>query len=132
MLVHYKNHARIIQQFEQWKNDLNLSLHIQVVKENWDRLAYYLAHDGVVNMIHLVIFRRLSGRVKEHWMVDMGLGACHGGFEAMSENEYEDMLLEEEEETNMEADVMEISDEGDEDDVGGDVNLVTFDLHSRG
>lgn len=49
-----------------------------------NRLATYLAHDEAANKTSLVLFRRLFGRVKEIWMLDMGLGPCEGDFGALT------------------------------------------------
>lgn len=39
-----------------------------------------LAKDGAQNRTRLVLFGRLFGRVKESWMMDMGLGLIRGDF----------------------------------------------------
>ncbi|KAL1827968.1 hypothetical protein ACET3Z_006380 [Daucus carota] len=50
------------------------------------------AEIGSMHRIRLVVIRRLFGKVKELWMLDMGLGTNKGNFEALSEDEYEDWL----------------------------------------
>lgn len=100
------NHLRVIQQLELEKKT-NLTLQVSVVEESQNRLARYLVEDGAQTLGHL---RRLFGRVKEIWMLDMGLGACHGDFEVISENEYEKALLYAEDEELMDEKVIEISD----------------------
>lgn len=42
----------------------------------------------------------MFGRVKEIWMLDMGLGPFHGDFETLLEDEYEDLMMRADEEDN--------------------------------
>lgn len=59
----------------------------------------------------------LFGRVKELWMLDMGLGPIHGNYQVVSEKEYEMMQIEAEEVQMQGAQMVEISDgESDEED----------------
>lgn len=77
------NHSKAIQQFNQSKKDLNLTLVTRVVEASQNLLARYLAKDGVANRTRLVILMRLFVRVKELWMLDKGLGTPMGGFETV-------------------------------------------------
>lgn len=43
------NHAKVIQQIELRKKDLNLTLHVRVVTESQNCLSRYMAVDGVEN-----------------------------------------------------------------------------------
>ena len=65
------------------KSDPNLTLVVRVIGR---------AEIGSMHRIRLVVIRRLFGKVKELWMLDMGLGTNKGNFEALSEDEYEDWL----------------------------------------
>ncbi|KAL1808734.1 hypothetical protein ACET3Z_025724 [Daucus carota] len=69
---------------------------------------------GSLQRTRLVIIKRLFGKVKELWSLDMGLGTTKGNFEAMSEEEYENWLWEDEEEEDQEAGIIEITDDEDE------------------
>lgn len=82
-----------------------------------NRLARYLAEDGANNRTRLVVYRRMFGRVRKLWMLDMGLGINVGDFEVLTEDEYEEYLLEQVEEEMMDNGVVEISDDSDEEDV---------------
>ncbi|KAL1817929.1 hypothetical protein ACET3Z_020503 [Daucus carota] len=125
-----QNHCKVIQQLEQRKSDPNLTLVVRVVKESQNRLARYLAEAGALQNTRLVVMRRLFGRVKEIWSLDMGLGAIHGGFEAMSEEEYEDWLWEaEEDEHEHLIEVVELSDDEDEED---EASRVSYDQEEQG
>lgn len=79
---------------EQRKKDPNLTLRVQLVQESENRLARYLAKDGANNRTHLVVYRMMFGRVREFWMLDMGLGINVGDFEVLTEDEYEDYFFE--------------------------------------
>ncbi|WOG91988.1 hypothetical protein DCAR_0311244 [Daucus carota subsp. sativus] len=109
-----RNHENVIQQLNQRKTDPNLSLVVRAVEPSQNALARYLAHMGSLQRTRLVIIRRLFGEVKELWSLDMGLGTTKGNFEAMSEEEYENWLWEDEEEEDQEAGVIEITDDEDE------------------
>lgn len=111
--------AGLIQQLEQRKKDPRLVLRINVVSQNENRLARWLAEDGAQNRTRMVLFRRLFGRVKELWMLDLGLGPIAGDFQVVSEEEYEAMLMMEAEEEEMEANVVQISDDSSSDDDAG-------------
>lgn len=80
------NIAGLIQQLEQRKKDPNLVLKVNVVSASENRLARYLSHNGAANGTSLVLFRRVFGRVREIWMLDMGLGSCDGNFGALTED----------------------------------------------
>lgn len=95
------NHTGLIQQLEQRRRDPNLRLEVRVVSASENRLARWLAQDGAVNRTKVVLYRRLFGRVRELWMLDMGLGPNFGDFQVMGEDEYEMM--------EMEADVMQVN-----------------------
>ena len=115
---HDPNHANVIQQLNQRKEDPNLTLVVRPIDSSQNALARYLAEVGSWQCLRLVVirrlfgevkelwmldmglgtskgeFRRLFGEVKELWMLDMGLGTSKGEFEALSEDEYEDWLWE--------------------------------------
>lgn len=56
-------------------------------------------------------------------MHDMGLGFAEGDFEAISDDEYEDLMLEQEVQELLDADVVEISDDdSDKEAVKGEVD----------
>lgn len=55
-------------------------LQLKVVGESENCLARWLAYDGAANRTRVVMYGRLFGRVKEIWMLDMGLGPIHGNF----------------------------------------------------
>ena len=60
----------------------------------------------------------------------MGLGAIHGGFEAMQEEEYEDQLWEaEEDEHEHPIEVVELSNDEDEED---EASRVSYDQEEQG
>lgn len=105
------NHAGLIQQLEQRKRDPNLVLQVRVVSQSENRLARWLAYDGAHNRTRVVLYFRLFGRVKELWMLDMGLGPIHGDYQVVSEEEYEFLMMEAEEMQENGANVVEISDE---------------------
>ncbi|WOG92490.1 hypothetical protein DCAR_0311759 [Daucus carota subsp. sativus] len=109
-----RNHENVIQQLNQRKTDPNLSLVVRSMEPSQNALARYLAHMGSLQRTRLVIIRRLFGEVKELWSLDMGLGTTKGNFEAMSEEEYENWLWEDEEEEDQEAGIIEIIDDEDE------------------
>lgn len=102
------NNKGLIQHFEQRNKDPNLVLKVNVVSASENLLACYLPHDGVEKRTRLMLFRRMFGRVKEIWMLDMRLGPCEGDFGAPGEDEYDDLMLEAEEEDEA---VVEISDD---------------------
>lgn len=104
-------HAGLIQQLEQRKRDPNLTLEVRVVGESENRLARWLAFDGAMHRTRVVLFRRLFGRVKELWMLDLGLGPINGNFQVLAEDEYEMMELEAEEMEVNGAQVVQISDD---------------------
>lgn len=110
------NHAGLIRQLEQRKKDPNLVLRVRVVSQSDNRLARWLAYDGANNRTRVVLYRRLFGRVKELWMLDMGLGPIQGNFQVVSEDEYEFMQLEAEEMQEQGDNVVEISDEESDED----------------
>ena len=89
---HDPNHANVIQQLNQRKQDPNLTLVVRPIDSSQNTLARYLAQVGSWQRLRLVVIRRLFGEVKELWMLDMGLGTSKGEFEALSEDEYEDWL----------------------------------------
>lgn len=111
------NHAGLIRQLEQRKKDPRLVLRVNVVIQTENQLARWLAEDGSQNRTRR-LFRRLFGRVKELWMPDMGLGPITGDFQVLSEEEYDDMLMMEAEEEEMEANMVEISDESSDEEGG--------------
>lgn len=92
-----------------------MRLEVRIVGASENRLARWLAHDGSINRTKVVLFRRLFGRVRELWMLDMGLGPYAGDFQVMGEAEYEMMEMEADEMQVNEAQVVEISD-GESDD----------------
>lgn len=111
-------------------------LRVNVTGESKNRLTKWLAEDDSQNRTRLVLFRRLFGSVKELWMLDMGLGPIRGDFHALSEDEYDDIMMEDEEEEMLGANVVEISNEdtsedeavieNDEKDGGEDMHMILF------
>ncbi|KAL1834248.1 hypothetical protein ACET3Z_003899 [Daucus carota] len=102
-------------QLNQRKSDPNLTLVVRAIDESQNALARYLAHVGSQQRTRLMVIRRLFGQVKELWSLDMGLGTCHGEFQAMSEEEYENWLWEDEEmEEDNNVEVVEVSDDDSE------------------
>lgn len=91
------NHSKLIQQLKQRKKDPNLSLEVRVVEPSQNLLVRYLVVDGSHNRTHMVLFREMSGRVREIWVWDMGLGKNGGDFGVLTEDEYDAMMLEAEE-----------------------------------
>lgn len=102
-----------------------------VVSASENCFAGYLVRDGAINITRLVVFRRMFGRVRELWMLDMGLGPRGGDFESLLEDKYDDLMREADEEDD---DVVEILDDESEeaddkaiDDGGGqDVLMVLY------
>lgn len=133
------NNKGLIQQFEQRKNDLNLVLKVNVVSASENLLARYLAHNLAANRIRLVLFRRMFGRMRQIWMLDMGLGLYEGDFRALTEDEYDDLMMEADEKDDV---FVEISDdepdeqgaEGveEEDNGGQDVQMVPYGANNQG
>lgn len=75
------------------------------------------------------------------WMLDMGLAPIAGDFQALSEDEYKDIMMEAEEEEMMAANVVEISDgnsseeaamEVDDEDGGDNVQMVLYGANEAG
>lgn len=92
-----------------------MTLVVRAIDESQNALARYLAHVGSQQRTRLMVIRRLFGQVKELWSLDMGLGTCHGEFQAMSEEEYENWLWEDEEmEEDNNVEVVEVSDDDSE------------------
>lgn len=60
-----QTHSRVIQQLKQRKKDPNLTLKVRVVEASENRLAQYLVEDGARNKTRLVVYRRMSSRVRE-------------------------------------------------------------------
>lgn len=87
-------------------------LKVDVVSASESLLARYLAHDGAEKRTRLVLFRRMFGRAIENWMLDMGLGPCEGDFGALTEDEYDVLMMKAEEDDEA---VVEISDDESED-----------------
>ena len=67
------NHAYVLQQLNQRREDPNLALEVIDVEPERNRLAMYLAQYGVEKWTRMVVIRELFGRVKELWSEDMGL-----------------------------------------------------------
>lgn len=47
------------------------------------------------------MYKRLFGRVKDLWMLDTGLGPSHGDFEAILDNECDELMMEADEEDDV-------------------------------
>lgn len=90
---------------------MNLVLEVKVVGESENRLARWLAYEGAMNRTRIVLYMRLSGRLKEIWMLDMGLGPIHGNYQVLAKDEYEMIEMEAEEVQLHGTQVVEISDE---------------------
>lgn len=116
------NHAGLIRQLEQRKKDPSLVLQVRVVSEADNGLARWLAYDGAVNKTRIVLYRRLFGRVKELWMLEMGLDPIHDNFQVLSEEEYDFMKMEADEVQMQEAQIVKISDGESDNDGPGMVN----------
>lgn len=74
--------------------------------------------------------------MKELWMLDMGLGPCHGNFETILKDEYEDLMMESDNEDNVVVEVIYDDDskktrDEDENDGGQDVQIVLADANQR-
>lgn len=84
--------TKVIQQLEQRKKDLNLTLEIKTMNESENRFAMYLAVDGAQKS-RLLLFRRSFGRVRvrELWHLDMGLGPTQARFEIAVEDNSTDV-----------------------------------------
>lgn len=101
-----------------------MTLRVKAVSASENRLARYLALDEARNRTRLVLYRRMFGRVREIWMFDMGLGFAEGDSEPISEDEYDDLMLEQEVQELLDAEVVEISDDENEDGGEGGENPV--------
>lgn len=101
----------MIQQLEQRKKDPSLTLRVKLISASENKLAHYLAEDGARNRTRLVIYRRFFGGARQIWMFDMGLGFAEGDFEAISEDEYDDLMLEQEVHEMLDAEIVQISDD---------------------
>lgn len=103
------NNRGLIQQLEQRKRDPNLEHRVNVISASENRLARYLAYDGAEKRTCLVVYRRMFGRVRQLWMLDMGIGPIEGDFGALTEDEYDELMMDEAEENDA---IVQISDEG--------------------
>lgn len=71
-------------------------------------------------------------------MSDMGLGYAEGDFEAISEDEYDDLMLEQEMEDMLDAEVVELSDDDFDDEAvegeieEGEVNVAALGIGQAG
>lgn len=91
-----------------------------------------MAYDDAVNRTRMIVFRRLFGRVKKMWLEPIQVD-----FEIFSEHEYEDLMIEVEEE-DMNADqIVKITDENsgvhetaDEDDGVEEVQMVVYTVNN--
>lgn len=72
----------------------------------------YQAYDEAEKRTRLVVFRRMFGRVRQLWILDMGLGPIEWDFGALIEEAYDDLMMEAGEEADA---VVEISDEDSDD-----------------
>lgn len=103
------NNKGLIQQLEQRKRGPNLEHRVNVISASENRLARYLAYDGAEKRTCLVVYRRMFGRVRQLWMLDMGIGPIEGDFGALTEDEYDELMMDEAEENDA---IVQISDEG--------------------
>lgn len=87
----------MIRKLEQRKKDPNLKLKVSTVVVGQNRLARFLAEDGANNRTRLVVFRGSFGEVRNLWRLDMGLGGGGEIFQEISEDDYAELELEQEE-----------------------------------
>lgn len=90
-----------------------MSLRVKVVGASDNRLACYWAEGGARNRTRQVVYRMMFGRVRDFWFMHIGLGINVGDIEVLIESEYEDLMLEQDEEDMMDQRVVEISDDSD-------------------
>lgn len=85
---------------------------VNVVSACENLLVRYQAYDEAEKRTRLVVFRRMFGRVRQLWILDMGLGPIEWDFGALIEEAYDDLMMEAGEEADA---VVEISDEDSDD-----------------
>lgn len=73
-------HEFVLQQLNQRKADKNFKTKIRLVDPEDNMLAAYLARFGAENWKQMVVIRDMPERVRELWMLDMGLGRLRSVF----------------------------------------------------
>lgn len=80
-------YASVMQQLNQQKADKNFKIHVRLVDEDDDALTAYLARYGAKNWKQMLAIREMFGRVRELWMLDMGLRSDEDMFQVDYEEE---------------------------------------------
>ncbi|KAL1809771.1 hypothetical protein ACET3Z_026761 [Daucus carota] len=78
-------HAFVVQQLNQRKDDINIEMEVTLCDHNANELAAYLANHGAHNYKVMVTIAQPFGRVFELWSLDMGLGPVNPQFMAVNE-----------------------------------------------
>ncbi|KAK1373728.1 hypothetical protein POM88_029921 [Heracleum sosnowskyi] len=78
-------HQYVVRQINTMKADKNSIIEIEVISEESNRLATYLAEHGARTWDRMVELEAPFGRVKEIWYNDMGLGPIGPQFETVCE-----------------------------------------------
>lgn len=80
-------YANIMQQLNQRKADKNFKTHGRLVDEEDNALSTYLARHGAEHWKQMVAIREMFGRVRELWMLYIGLGSDEERFQVVFEEE---------------------------------------------
>ena len=83
----HPNHAYIVQQLNQRREDRYFHMDVNLCNRNANELAAYLADFGARNFKSMVVIAQPFGRVFEIWNDDMGLGLADARFMAVNEED---------------------------------------------
>ena len=83
----HPDHAYIVQQLNQRREDPNFQMEVNLCDPNANELAAYLADHGARNYHNMVVIAQPFGRVFELWNHDMGLGPAEPHFMAVHEED---------------------------------------------
>lgn len=80
-------HQYVVRQLNTRREDKNFRIDVNLVNEDCNTLASYLANHGAHTLDYMVEIQNLFGRVREIWYNDMGLGPIGPQFDTVRENE---------------------------------------------